>query len=158
MMKDIAPAIAQSLVKHASTVAVAESVTGGMLQHFFSSMENAAQFFQGGMTAYNIGQKCRHLSIDPVHAMQCNCVSKQVAEEMAIHACSLFCSSWGIAVTGYATAVPESGNKTFAYYAIAKNGKVKKSGILLPQRVLPDEVKQSYVESIVKELHLLLKE
>lgn len=157
-MKDIAPAIAQSLIKHAATVAVAESVTGGMLQQFFSSMENAAQFFQGGMTAYNIGQKCRHLAIDPVHAMQCDCVSKQVAEEMAAHVCILFCSSWGIAVTGYATAVPESGNKTFAYYAIAKNSKVKKSGILLPQRVLPEEVKQSYVESIVKELHLLLKE
>lgn len=34
------------------TVAVAESVTSGMLQLAFSQMPNASMFYKGGMTAF----------------------------------------------------------------------------------------------------------
>lgn len=63
-------------IKANETVAVAESVTAGLLQLAFSSADFATKYFQGGITVYNIGQKSRHLLIDPIHAIECNCVSK----------------------------------------------------------------------------------
>src|SRR5690348_6264721 len=95
------------LQKEGATVAVAESVTSGNLQAIFSLAKNATLFFQGGMTAYNIGQKCRHLMVEPTHAIECNCVSQKVSEQMAAEICHLFTSDYGIGITGYASPVPE---------------------------------------------------
>lgn len=101
------------------TLAVAESVTAGQLQVAFSLAEGATQIFQGGLTAYNIGQKSRHLQIDPVHAGNTNCVSEKVADQMAAHVVSLFAADWGIAITGYAAPVPELNiHDLFAHYTI----------------------------------------
>lgn len=74
--------VAKVLIEKNETVAVAESVTSGYLQALISSALNAEQFYQGGITAYNIGQKDRHLSIEPVAAKNCNCVSEEVAKQM----------------------------------------------------------------------------
>lgn len=51
------------LIEGKQTLAVAESVTSGHLQAAFSAATLASKFFQGGITAYNIGQKSRHLFI-----------------------------------------------------------------------------------------------
>src|SRR4051812_38795900 len=97
-----------ALLAKQETISVAESVTSGLLQAAFSSAEKAMQIFQGGITTYNLGQKYRHLLVDPIHASACNCVSERVAQEMALHVCELFSSNWGIGITGYASPVPES--------------------------------------------------
>lgn len=120
-----------------STIAVAESVSSGLVQAALSTATDAAKFYQGGMTAYNIGQKTRHLLIEPIHALSCNCVSEQVAKEMASGVCRLFGSNWGLAITGYASPVPESNNELFAYYAIARQQEIIASGKIIPLR--PDE-------------------
>ena len=112
--------IKEILVKRRQTIAVAESVTAGHLQAALASAENASQFFQGGITAYNLGQKSRHLKIEPIHAESCNCVSDKVAIEMAYEVARLFSCDWGIAITGYAAPVPKySIDELFAYYAIS---------------------------------------
>jgi PncC family amidohydrolase len=109
------------LLQMEATIAVAESVTSGNLQVAFSLAENATLFFQGGITAYNIGQKCRHLLVEPIHAIATNCVSKQVSEQLATGVCGFFKSDFGIGITGYASPVPEKNIKQlFAYVAIAK--------------------------------------
>lgn len=143
--------IREQFLKHNETIAIAESVTGGLLQSAFASMQFAMQFFQGGITAYNLGQKVKHLHVDPIHAQASNCVSGRVAEEMALHVCELFHSNYGIAITGYDTAVPESGNAIFAFYAIAKNGVIK-----VIERMNADggsaEVKSFYIRRIMESL------
>ena len=87
--KDIS-AIRDFMVSHKHTLAVAESVTSGHLQAAFSLANDASAFFQGGITTYNLGQKTRHLQINPIHAATCNCVSQTVSDEMARHATTLF--------------------------------------------------------------------
>ncbi len=62
--------------------------------------------------------------LTPIHASVCNCVSEKVAHEMALEVCKLFISDWGLAVTGYASKVPESNNELFAYYAIVYAGMI----------------------------------
>jgi len=123
--------ISEYLLKREETVAIAESVTSGLIMNHFSLAENASSFFQGGITAYNLGQKTRHLSVEPTHAEQVNCVSERVAQQMALQVINLFCSHWGIGVTGYAAPVPALNIKScFAYYAFAYKGDIVSTGCL----------------------------
>ncbi len=123
--------IRQLLTNNQQTVAVAESVTAGHLQVALSLAEKAMEFFQGGITTYNIGQKTKHLNIDPIHGQACDCVSEKVALEMATAVGPLFVADWGIAITGYASPVPELGiDDLFAYYAFSFKGRPVSQGIL----------------------------
>jgi nicotinamide-nucleotide amidase len=142
--------IKTKLCAHSYTLAVAESVTGGLLQTAFSEAENASMFFQGGITAYNVGQKVKHLMVEPIHAIKRNCVAPKIAEEMAVHVCTLFHSDWGVSVTGYAAPVPESHNRLYAYYAICFQGHVLKQGKLDIEIADPFKVKVYYVNEILK--------
>src|SRR5688572_31469658 len=90
------------LVDRELTLSVAESVTSGHLQAALSSAKDATKFFQGGITTYNAGQKCRHLNIEPISALENNCVTEKVACEMAAQVSRLFISDVGISSTGYA--------------------------------------------------------
>ncbi|HEY2725901.1 MAG TPA: CinA family protein, partial [Parafilimonas sp.] len=63
--------IGNKLKEKNQSIAAAESVTGGLLQAAFSNAKAASFFFQGGITTYNIGQKCRHLLVEPLHAIEC---------------------------------------------------------------------------------------
>jgi nicotinamide-nucleotide amidase len=127
--KKLVNAIKDKLKMSRQTIAVAESVTAGLLQASFASAEDASAFFQGGITAYNIGQKCRHLLVEPIHAGECDCVSEEVSGDMCVQVCSLFKSDYGIGITGYAARVPEKNIKElYAYYAISFKGEVISRG------------------------------
>lgn len=154
--KDILGSIGKKLLRKQETIAIAESVTSGLLQFAFSNIKDASCFYQGGLTAFNIGQKFKHLQVDPVHALSVNGVSQKVAEEMALQVCVLFKSDWGVAVTGYASAVPISGNKIFAFYAISHKSKIRSKGKLNSKKNDPSEVQKTYVNRIVKEILALL--
>lgn len=117
--------VSDFLIGHSMTISVAESVTSGYLQAAFSSAEETTRFFQGGITAYNNGQKTRHLMVEPIHAEACNCISEKVSAEMAIGSNRLFSSDYAIGITGYANKPPEEHISTlFAFLAIAKGNDV----------------------------------
>lgn len=139
------------LTRRNETLAIAESVTCGILQTAFGSATDASLFFQGGITAYNLGQKSRHLHINPIHAENCDCVSDTVATEMSVGVCLLFASHWGIAVTGYATMDPEiKMDRPFAHFAIAHLGRIKKTACLKHPEADPGLLQYFYVNEIVK--------
>jgi nicotinamide-nucleotide amidase len=140
------------MLSHKETIAVAESVSSGLLQLVLSSAEQAMDFYQGGITTYNLGQKSRHLLVDPIHALSHSCVSAKVSEQMALNVCRLFTSNWGIGITGYASPVPESENKLFAYYAISRNGELIVSKKIDAEKDEPLKVQLLYVENVLKEL------
>ena len=146
------------MLKHGETLAVAESVTSGALQCALSLADQAMNFFQGGITAYNLGQKARHLKIDPIHAVACNCISERVATEMAANVCNLYSSQWGIGITGYATKVPEEGVTTlFAYYSLAYRGEPLHGAKLFAKDAPAAEVQQWYVHSVLEDFADFLK-
>lgn len=140
------------LIKKGETLSVAESVTSGLLQAAMSSANDAMRFFQGGITAYNLGQKTRLLDINPIHGLECNCVSENVASTMAINICGMFTSDWGIGITGYASPVPESGNTMFCYYAIAYKGKIATHGKITAKDENPFDVQVKYTNHIIRVL------
>src|ERR1700744_5054559 len=94
--------IKDRLIGSGQSVAAAESVTSGHLQAALSLAANARGVYQGGLTAYNLGQKARHLSIEPIHALECDCVSDRVSARMALEVAQLFSANYGLGVTGYA--------------------------------------------------------
>jgi PncC family amidohydrolase len=147
--KSILESIGSYLLEKKESIAVAESVTAGLLQFAFSNIIDASKFFQGGITVYNLAQKFKHLEVEPIHAQSVNCVSEKVASEMALHVCRLFSSDWGIGVTGYATPVPESDNAVFAFFAIAYKNKVINSGKIVPPFADPPALQEKYVSEII---------
>lgn len=149
--------IHNALVKSGETISVAESVTTGLLQFSLAQAECANEFYQGGITTYNLGQKYRHLKVEPIHAEASNCVSEKVSREMATNVCQLFNSDWGIAVTGYATDVPESGYKIFAFFSISHKGKIVANRKMSPVKKEGFEAQKYYVTTIIDQLIKLLK-
>ena len=146
------------LLKKNATVAVAESVTSGNIQAAFSLATNAVSFFQGGITTYNIGQKCRHLLVEPTHAIASNCVSATVSEQMAAEVCNLFKSDYGIGITGYASPVPEKNiRQLFAFVAIAKCSKTIKSEKIISSNKTPVEVQMDFTSRAIELLWEVLK-
>jgi PncC family amidohydrolase len=137
-------------------LAIAESVTSGLLQAAFSTAQDATLFFEGGITAYNINQKVRHLHIDKTHAEKCNCVSAKTADEMALGVCQLFKSEWGIAITGYASPVKESNFELFAYFSISHNGKIRLSKKVDLRNQETTEVQLEYVYTVLAEFEKLI--
>jgi nicotinamide-nucleotide amidase len=150
--------IKEILIQDHLTIAVAESVTAGHLQVALASAENAAKFFQGGITAYNLGQKSRHLNIEPIHAESCNCVSEKVAAQMALEVTKLFTSDWGIAITGYAAPAPECDiDEPFAFYAISFQDKLVEVKKISAKKGDPMSVQIFYVNKMLNDFYTAAK-
>lgn len=138
------------------TIAVAESVTAGHLQVALASAEYASKFFQGGITAYNLGQKARHLNVEPIHAESCNCVSEKIAAQMALQVAKSFSCDWGIAVTGYAAPIPECNiDELFAFYAIAFQDTILAAAKISAEKDDPIKVQILYVNKILNDFYSL---
>jgi nicotinamide-nucleotide amidase len=102
------------------TLAAAESLTCGRVQARVGEISGASLFFRGGLTAYTLDEKVRHLGVNRAAARRVNAVSAEVAAQMARGACGLFDSDLGVATTGYAEPSPEAGvPEPFAWWALA---------------------------------------
>lgn len=101
-------------------LAVAESLTAGLVQAAFGSQSGCSSYFLGGVTAYSLDAKVTVLGVPHAMAEACNCVSEEVAWKMAECALILFEeASYAIATTGYAE--PDLSREVhipFAHYAI----------------------------------------
>lgn len=116
--------ISQSLMTIGESISVAESVTSGCLQLAFSQMPNASMFYKGGMTTYSLPEKVRLLKVNRKEAEECDCVSENIAETMALNVAKLYESDWAIATTGYCTPIRNSGYKIFAYFSFSYKGEI----------------------------------
>jgi PncC family amidohydrolase len=152
-------AVKDLLVNNEETIAVAESVTAGHLQAAFSAGVEASKYFQGGITAYNIGQKARHLHIDPILGSKVNCVAAKIAHTMAVEVSKMFASDYGIGITGYASIVPECEEEgLFAFFSLAyKNEIVLTKKLTSPQKH-PYEVQVDYSRQVIQNVREYLAE
>lgn len=150
--------IREYMLSNSQTLAVAESVTSGHLQAAISLAVEASKFFHGGITAYNLGQKARHLHVNPIHATTCNSVSQLIADQMALQAMPLFSSDWSIGITGYAAPLPELGiDELFAFYAIGFRHQIVHHGKLSAADKGMYAVQVYYADEVLKQLsnHLM---
>ncbi len=101
------------------TLAVAESVSAGMLQMLFSTMEEAELFFSGGVTTYSCEMKAKLLDISLEKCESCFGVNQGITDEMAKNISTLMNADVGVALTGFASPIPEEGiYEKFAFCSI----------------------------------------
>lgn len=90
-------AIAHRLITRGATLAVAESLTGGLIASRLVNIAGASQWFRGGVVSY-----ASEVKYDLLHVPEGPVVSPQAAEAMARGVRSLLKSDIGLSVTGVA--------------------------------------------------------
>ncbi|HEY0966004.1 MAG TPA: nicotinamide-nucleotide amidohydrolase family protein [Opitutaceae bacterium] len=145
------------------TLAVAESLTCGHLQARIGAESGASGFFTGGVTAYTIDQKVALLNVEREAAAAVDCVSDEIARQMARGVCKLFGSDVGAATTGYAEGNPDKGvTAPFACWALARRdgagGWVYRSGRITCPGVERTRVQMTVAQIVHAELPSFVRE
>lgn len=97
--------VLQLLRDRGQTLAVAESLTGGLIGSRLTSVSGSSDVFRGGITPYDRELKLSLLGCPDVPA-----VSEEMAVAMAEGVCRVLGADSGIAVTGVAGPAPLEGN------------------------------------------------
>jgi nicotinamide-nucleotide amidase len=84
------------------TVAVAESLTGGLVAAALTDIPGASVVVRGGVLAYATDVKAHVLGVSEVLLAQVGAVDADVAEQMASGVRSLMGATYGLATTGVA--------------------------------------------------------
>lgn len=102
----MAPTTAADLVVRLTdagqTVAVAESLTGGLVSAALTDVAGASAVVRGGVVAYASDLKAQLLGVDEVLLARVGAVDADVAEQMASGVRSLMGATYGLATTGVA--------------------------------------------------------
>ena len=94
--------VGKLLKKENSTVATAESCTGGKVANLISSVPGASNYFVGSIISYHQSVKISVLGVALETIQKYSVVSAQVAEEMALGVQKKFKTDYSIAITGNA--------------------------------------------------------
>jgi len=84
------------------TVAVAESLTGGLIMAALTSVAGVSRVFRGGVVAYATDTKDSMLGVDADLLETSGAVDPDVAEQMAVGVRERFDASFGLSSTGVA--------------------------------------------------------
>jgi nicotinamide-nucleotide amidase len=95
-------AILASLRARGETLAVAESMTGGLLASRLTAIPGASEAFLGGATAYTVPAKSALLGLDPAWLDSVGTVSEACARALAEAAQARLDATWGLGICGNA--------------------------------------------------------
>lgn len=107
------------------TVAVAESLTGGLLAAAITSVPGASVVFRGSVTAYATEIKASVLGVDADLLAREGAVHPEVARQMADGVRRLFGATLGLATTGVAGPTEQDGKPVglvYVGYSSAESG------------------------------------
>jgi len=102
-------AILGRLKARGETLAVAESMSGGLLASRLTAIPGASESFLGGATAYTVAAKAALLGLDPTWLAQVGTVSEACAVAMAEAARQRLGATWALAIAGNAGPGAEGG-------------------------------------------------
>ncbi len=94
--------ISKLLKKHATTLAVAESCTGGLVSNLLTNVQGSSDFFSGGIVSYSNKSKQDILNVDGKLIEKYGVISAEVAKAMASGVRERIQADIGLAVTGIA--------------------------------------------------------
>ncbi|MEY9876823.1 nicotinamide-nucleotide amidase [Streptacidiphilus sp. MAP12-33] len=141
------------LVRAGSTLAVAESLTGGLLAAEFVAVPGASKAFRGSVTAYATELKGSVLGVDPELLATRGAVDPDVAAQMARGVRRLLGADIGVATTGVAGPDPQDGQPVgTVFVAVAFEPSAGTSGELVtPLRLSGDRatIRRKAVEAAV---------
>jgi nicotinamide-nucleotide amidase len=94
--------VGELLRRAGSTIAVAESCTGGLIGHRLTDVPGSSAYFVADVVAYSNAAKQSLLGVSPTALEQHGAVSREVAEEMARGVRRRLDATIGLATTGIA--------------------------------------------------------
>lgn len=94
--------LVKALKEKGMTIAVAESLTGGLISSKITDISGASSVFSGGVVSYTNDVKMSLLGVSQRTIDKYTEVSYQCAEEMALGVRKRLCSDIGISTTGIA--------------------------------------------------------
>ncbi|MEU6369268.1 CinA family protein [Streptomyces sp. NPDC046931] len=108
-MNSLAADVLRLLTVRGETLAVAESLTGGLVAAEITAVAGASQVFRGSVTAYATDLKQDVLGVDGTLLAERGAVDPQVAAQMAAGVRKALGADWGLATTGVAGPDPQDG-------------------------------------------------
>ncbi|MCF6523900.1 CinA family protein [Streptomyces sp. JJ36] len=114
-----AAAVLEVLARRGQTLAVAESLTGGLVAAGLTGVAGASRVFRGSVTAYATELKRDLLGVDGALLDTRGAVDPEVARQMAGGVRRMLRADWGIATTGVAGPDPQDGRPVGTVYVAA---------------------------------------
>ncbi|MFJ3234571.1 CinA family protein [Streptomyces sp. NPDC086787] len=119
-MNDTAAELVRLLTVRGETLAVAESLTGGLVAAEITAVPGASKVFRGSVTAYATELKRELLGVDATLLAQSGAVDPQVAAQMAAGVRKALGADWGLATTGVAGPEPQDGKPVGTVFVAAE--------------------------------------
>ncbi|MFD5630143.1 CinA family protein [Streptomyces sp. NPDC127072] len=161
-MNSEAAEVLRLLTVRGETLAVAESLTGGLVAAELTAVPGASKAFRGSVTAYATELKHELLGVDATLLAARGAVDPQVAAQMAAGARKVLGADWGIATTGVAGPDPQDGQPVGTVFVAVDGPSETPSGAAGGGKVVPLRLNGSRaeirMESARSVLALLLKE
>ncbi|MDT3399667.1 CinA family protein [Streptomyces sp. B1866] len=104
------------LERRGHTVAVAESLTGGLVAAELTAVEGASRAFRGSVTAYATALKRELLGVDEALLAARGAVDPEVARQMARGVRRALGADWGVSTTGVAGPASQDGQPVGTVY------------------------------------------
>jgi nicotinamide-nucleotide amidase len=138
------------LTERDQTLAVAESLTGGLVAAELTSVPGASRVFRGSVTAYATELKRDVLGVDGTLLAERGAVDPDVALQMAAGVREVLGSSWGIATTGVAGPEPQDGQPVGTVYVSAVGPAGAKKTVALRLNGDRAEIRMESVRSVLE--------
>ncbi len=139
------------------TLAVAESLTGGLVSAALTSIPGSSLVFRGGIVAYASDLKAALLAVSEELIAEHGPVHPDVAAEMAVGVQTRLGATFGLSTTGVAGPGPADGQPAGTVFAaVAGPGGVTVSGLELPGNRW--EVRMASVQGVLSLLVSALRE
>ncbi len=149
--------ILKVLAQRGETLAVAESLTGGLVAAELTGVPGASKVFRGSVTAYATDLKRDVLEVDGTLLADRGAVDPEVALQMAAGARRVLGADWGMATTGVAGPEAQDGQPVGTVYAAVAgpNGRGKVLALRLNgnRAEIRRESVRSVLELLSGELH-----
>ena len=114
--------VAAGLIATSSSLAVAESCTGGLVSSMCKALSGASTWFVEGVVTYSNLAKVERLGVDPMALKRHGAVSREVAIQMAQGIRATSGTTYGLGITGIAGPVGGTEVKPVGTVYIALDG------------------------------------
>lgn len=115
-LRGVAARVLDVLASRGSTLAVAESLTGGLVAAELTSVPGASRSLRGSLTAYATDVKRDVLGVDGTLLAERGAVDPEVARQMAVGVRGVLAADWGVSTTGVAGPDPQDGQPVGTVY------------------------------------------
>ena len=125
MDAEVHQVVARKLIETGTTIAVAESCTGGLISHRLTEVPGISEVLLESVVTYSNESKVKRLGVDPALIAAHGAVSEEVARAMALGVARTSGAKVGVAVTGVAGPGGGSERKPVGLCYIAVNDRVE---------------------------------